>query len=93
MVRVRLLQRESTFFFWGGNVKVSFCRNSARFLWKSIPSHVKEAQPEIVAVWKIGQCLWTRDYAGVFGAVRGFEWSAEVAGIITAFSGAQIFSF
>ncbi|ONK77493.1 uncharacterized protein A4U43_C02F7130 [Asparagus officinalis] len=60
--------------------------NSARFLWKSIPSHVKEAQPEIVAVWKIGQCLWTRDYAGVFGAVHGFEWSADVAGIVTAFS-------
>ncbi|XP_020111743.1 COP9 signalosome complex subunit 8 [Ananas comosus] len=60
--------------------------DSARFLWKSIPQGVKESRPELVAVWKIGQCLWTRDYAGVYGALRGFEWSPLVVGIINAFS-------
>ncbi|MBA0609681.1 hypothetical protein Godav_021695 [Gossypium davidsonii] len=44
--------------------------NSARFLWKSIPPAIKESQPEVVAAWKIGQKLWTRDYTGVYGAIR-----------------------
>lgn len=60
--------------------------NSARFLWKSIPSAIKESQPEIVAVWKIGQHLWMRDYAGVYEAIRGFDWSQEVLGFVLAFS-------
>ncbi|KAG9444223.1 hypothetical protein H6P81_015563 [Aristolochia fimbriata] len=60
--------------------------NSARFLWKSIPLLIKENQPEIVAVWKIGQRLWTRDYAGVHEAVRGFNWSSDVLNFVVAFS-------
>jgi len=64
-----------------------FCSNSARFLWKSIPSSIKESQPEVTAVWKIGQKLWLRDYAGVHEAIRGFDWSQDVQGLVAAFSG------
>ncbi|PIA41166.1 hypothetical protein AQUCO_02300160v1 [Aquilegia coerulea] len=60
--------------------------NSARFLWKTIPSVVKEKQPEVVAVWKIGQQLWMRNYSGVHEAIRGFDWSPQTQGLITAFS-------
>lgn len=62
-------------------------RNSARFLWKSIPPAAKEARPEIVAVWRIGQRLWTRNYAGVHEAVRGFDWGADIVDFVNAFSG------
>lgn len=62
-------------------------RNSARFLWKSIPAAIKESQPEIAAAWKIGQKLWTRDYAGVHEAVWGFDWSQEARGLVNSFSG------
>ena len=65
----------------------SFCSNSARFLWKSIPPAIKERQPEVGAAWKIGQRLWTRDYAAVHEAIRGFEWSQEAQCIVAAFSG------
>ncbi|KAL8142142.1 hypothetical protein V2J09_015174 [Rumex salicifolius] len=34
------------------------------------PYDVKESQPEVVAAWRIAQKLWTRDYAGVYEAVR-----------------------
>ncbi|CAA6660556.1 unnamed protein product [Spirodela intermedia] len=61
--------------------------NSARFLWKSLPPGVKERNPEIMAVWKIGQCLWTRDRAGVYGAIRDFRWSPEILDFVMAFSG------
>ncbi|XP_041011792.1 COP9 signalosome complex subunit 8 [Juglans microcarpa x Juglans regia] len=60
--------------------------NSARFLWKSIPSEIKESQLELAAAWKIGQKLWTRDYGGVHEAIRGFDWSQEVQVLVAAFS-------
>ncbi|TVU14509.1 hypothetical protein EJB05_37983 [Eragrostis curvula] len=59
--------------------------NSARFLWKSLPQAVKDARPELAAVWKIGQCLWNRDYAGVYTAAQGFEWGPELAEFVAAF--------
>eukprot|EP00250_Pteridium_aquilinum_P024854 c29702_g1_i1 orf=386-1039(-) len=58
--------------------------NSARFLWKRIPAAVKQSQPELVAAWKIGQCLWTYDYAGVHDALRSYSWSPSVHQIVTA---------
>jgi COP9 signalosome complex subunit 8 len=48
---------------------------------------VKDARPELAAVWRIGQCLWNRDYAGVYAAVQGFEWGPELAEFVTAFLG------
>lgn len=69
---------------------LEFLRNSARFLWKSIPAKIKESRPEVMAVWKIGQRLWTRDYPGVYVAVREFEWSSEVVDIVNAFEGEEI---
>jgi COP9 signalosome complex subunit 8 len=59
--------------------------NSARFLWKSTPQEAKDARPELAAVWRIGQCLWNRDYAGVYAAAQGFEWSPEIADFVAAF--------
>lgn len=63
------------------------CSNSARFLWKMIPVGIKESRLEVAAAWKIGQELWMRKYAGVHEAIRGFNWSAEAQGLVTAFSG------
>ncbi|PRQ19993.1 putative COP9 signalosome, subunit CSN8 protein [Rosa chinensis] len=60
--------------------------NSMRFLWKSMPSAVKENQQEVQAAWKIGQKLWVRDYGGVYEAIRGFDWSQEAQGLVAAFS-------
>ncbi|CAN4108049.1 unnamed protein product [Withania somnifera] len=60
--------------------------NSARFLWKKIPAAIKEGRPELVAVWRIGQKLWTRDYTGVHEAIREFSWSPEVQSIVASFA-------
>ncbi|KAK4745138.1 hypothetical protein SAY87_011450 [Trapa incisa] len=61
-------------------------RNGARFLWKTIPAAIKESQPETVAAWKIGQKLWTRDYAGVHEALRSFDWSREARDLVNSLS-------
>ncbi|KAL9230908.1 hypothetical protein vseg_006199 [Gypsophila vaccaria] len=60
--------------------------NSARFLWKTMPAVVKDNQAEVVAVWGIGQKLWTKDYGGVYDAVRSFDWSPQIQPFVTAFS-------
>ncbi|CAN7131973.1 unnamed protein product [Brassica rapa subsp. narinosa] len=60
--------------------------DSARFLWKTIPTSVKESKPEVAAAWRIGQKLWTRDYAGVYEAIRGFDWSQDAKDMVAAFS-------
>ncbi|KAF3434966.1 hypothetical protein FNV43_RR22053 [Rhamnella rubrinervis] len=60
--------------------------NSARFLWKTIPTTIKENQPEVVAAWKVGQKLWMRDYRGVHEAIREFDWSQEAQNLVAAFS-------
>ncbi|MCI09864.1 COP9 signalosome complex subunit 8-like [Trifolium medium] len=64
--------------------------NSARFLWKTIPSSIKESNPEVNAVWKIGQQLWLRNYGGVHEAIRGFEWSQGLQDFVAAFSGKHL---
>jgi hypothetical protein len=69
---------------WCGSV---VNRNSAKFLWKSLPQQVKNAQPELAAVWRIGQCLWNRYYVGVYAAAQGFEWGPELAEFVSAFLG------
>lgn len=67
--------------------------NSARFLWKSMDVSIKESQPEVIAVWKIGQMLWTRDYAGVYEAIRSFNWSPQIQPLVAAFEGSSFFTF
>ena len=66
---------------------LSYNRNNARFLWKRIPGSVKQNFAEVSAVWKIGQCLWTYNYAGVHDALQSYTWSPYVQRIVTAFGG------
>lgn len=58
--------------------------SSARFLWKRIPANVKQNHPELIAAWKIGQCMWTYDHAGVHEALRSYSWSPAVKQLVAA---------
>jgi COP9 signalosome complex subunit 8 len=42
--------------------------DSARFLWKRIPHDIKKTNAELQAVWKIGKCMWQREYAELYKA-------------------------
>ncbi|KAG8224951.1 hypothetical protein J437_LFUL005659 [Ladona fulva] len=53
---------------------------SAKYLWKRIPASVKNANPELGRIWKVGQKMWLRDFPGVYDALTtGEEWSETVA--------------
>jgi len=43
--------------------------NSARFLWKRIPTEIKAALPEFANIWRIGQSMWKREYNNIYAAL------------------------
>ncbi|KAJ3591889.1 hypothetical protein NHX12_007020, partial [Muraenolepis orangiensis] len=52
--------------------------NNARYLWKRIPQAIKLANPELSAMWGVGQRIWQRDFPGVYTAITAFQWSENV---------------
>ncbi|XP_041976601.1 COP9 signalosome complex subunit 8 [Aricia agestis] len=56
----------------------------AKFLWKRIPQNVSTSNPEIAAIWAIGQKLWKKDFPGTYQALKGYNWTEPVAPIIEA---------
>ena len=64
-----------------------FARNSARFVWKRTPTAIKESSAELVAAWKIVQNMWTHDHAGVYKALKGFDWTELVQPVAGAIGG------
>ncbi|CAG9098983.1 hypothetical protein JYU34_002500 [Plutella xylostella] len=57
---------------------------NAKFLWKRIPPTITSSNPEIVAIWAIGQKLWKKDLPGTYQAITAYTWTEPVASIIKA---------
>ncbi|XP_012285628.1 COP9 signalosome complex subunit 8 [Orussus abietinus] len=55
----------------------------AKYLWKRIPSDVKEANPELWQIWVVGQHMWQRHWPAVHLALK-VEWSEDVKHIMNA---------
>lgn len=69
-------------------LSMSFSRCNAKFLWKRIPQNITSSNPELAAIWAIGQKLWKKDLAGTYQAIAGYNWTEpEVANIIRALEG------
>jgi COP9 signalosome complex subunit 8 len=58
--------------------------NSARFLWKRIPTEIKAANPELANIWKIGQHVWKREYQPLY-TIATAAWSLIYQPLATAF--------
>ncbi|KAG7265597.1 hypothetical protein CRUP_031269 [Coryphaenoides rupestris] len=52
--------------------------NNARYLWKRIPQAIKSANPELTALWAVGQRIWQRDFPGIYTAIAAFQWSENI---------------
>ncbi|KAJ0181900.1 hypothetical protein K1T71_002622 [Dendrolimus kikuchii] len=57
---------------------------NAKFLWKRIPQNITSSNPEITAIWAVGQKLWKKDLAGTYQALAAYNWTEPVANIIRA---------
>uniref|UniRef100_UPI00358DEEE6 COP9 signalosome complex subunit 8 isoform X2 n=1 Tax=Myxine glutinosa TaxID=7769 RepID=UPI00358DEEE6 len=58
--------------------------NNARYLWKKIPQSIKTGNPELGAVWSIGQRMCQRDFPGVYSTVGSYTWSDALQPILHA---------
>jgi len=60
--------------------------NSARFLWKRIPSEIRASNTELQAIWTVGKHLWpaTRNYPEVYNSLRAVDWHPQYAILVSA---------
>ncbi|KAJ1520179.1 hypothetical protein ONE63_004393 [Megalurothrips usitatus] len=55
---------------------------NAKFLWKRIPVALKNSHEELSQIWKVGQCMWKRDYPSAYTCLQ-VAWSDNVRPIMT----------
>ncbi|XP_050975570.1 COP9 signalosome complex subunit 8 isoform X2 [Labeo rohita] len=58
--------------------------NNARYLWKRIPQAIKAANPELAAIWAVGQRIWQRDFPGIYTAIAAYQWSENILPVMEA---------
>ncbi|XP_048050006.1 COP9 signalosome complex subunit 8 isoform X2 [Megalobrama amblycephala] len=58
--------------------------NNARYLWKRIPQAIKTANPELAAIWAVGQRIWQRDFPGIYTAIAAYQWSESILPVMEA---------
>ncbi|XP_041056002.1 COP9 signalosome complex subunit 8 isoform X1 [Carcharodon carcharias] len=63
-------------------VCINYCRNTARYLWKRIPQAIKTANPELGAIWSVGQRIWQRDFPGIYTVISSHQWSETIQPIM-----------
>lgn len=56
---------------------------NAKFLWKRIPSNVKESNPELGKIWAVGQKFWNREITGFYTLLEE-DWPEHVKPIMSA---------
>lgn len=56
-------------------------------MWKRIPQNITSSNPEIAAVWAVGQNLWKKDLSGTYQALGAYNWTEPVANIVRALEG------
>ncbi len=54
---------------------------------------MKQSNPELVAAWKIVQCMWKHDHAGVYAALRAYSWASDVQQVVAAVGGESPVSY
>ncbi|XP_061698105.1 COP9 signalosome complex subunit 8 [Syngnathoides biaculeatus] len=58
--------------------------NNARYLWKRIPPAIKAANPELAAIWTVGQHIWQRDFPGIYTSIAAYQWSENILPVMEA---------
>ncbi|XP_059417893.1 COP9 signalosome complex subunit 8 isoform X2 [Carassius carassius] len=61
--------------------------NNARYLWKRIPHAIKTANPELAAIWAVGQRIWQRDFPGIYATIAAYQWSESILPVMEALRG------
>ncbi|XP_061774633.1 COP9 signalosome complex subunit 8 isoform X2 [Nerophis ophidion] len=43
-----------------------------------------EANPELTAIWVVGQRIWQRDFPGIYTAIAAYQWSENILPVMEA---------
>lgn len=46
-----------------------------------------QANPELAAVWAVGQRIWQRDFPGIYTAIAAYQWSENILPVMEALRG------
>ena len=46
-----------------------------------------QANPELTAVWAVGQRIWQRDFPGIYTAIAALQWSENILPVMEALRG------
>lgn len=46
-----------------------------------------QANPELTAIWAVGQRIWQRDFPGIYTAIATFQWSENILPVMEALRG------
>lgn len=65
------------------NLGHSACIYKIKFFF---PLYV-QANPELAAIWAVGQRIWQRDFPGIYAAIAAFQWSENILPVMEALRG------
>lgn len=46
-----------------------------------------QGNPELTAVWAVGQRIWQRDFPGIYSAIAAHQWSENILPAMDALRG------
>lgn len=46
-----------------------------------------QANPELTAIWVVGQHIWQRDFPGIYTAIAAYQWSENILPVMEALRG------
>lgn len=46
-----------------------------------------QANPELTAIWAVGQRIWQRDFPGIYTSIAAFQWSENILPVMEALRG------
>ena len=65
-------------------------RSQAKILWNRIPLEVRNDEPELDKVWRVGQALFERDPPKVHEAIKKQEWCQSTKSLIDRLQGTYL---
>lgn len=49
-----------------------------------------QTNPELTAIWTVGQHIWQRDFPGIYTAIAAYQWSENILPVMEALQGKVI---
>lgn len=55
-----------------------------------MPQTITSSNPEIIAIWTVGQKLWKKDLPGTYQSLAAYNWTEPIATIMRSLEGSIV---